>query len=58
MNFVAFALVLAALILGAVAALVALSELAFRRCTGAALVLVTAGILLDLCTTWSHTVHT
>lgn len=53
MNLLAFVLVLAAGLLGAVT----LFQTAFRSLVGWALVALSVGIVVQLCTTWSHTVH-
>lgn len=54
MNFVAFVLVLAAGVIGAIDVL----SSQWKSLVGWALIALSAGILIDLCTSWSHTVHT
>lgn len=54
MNLIAFALVLAAGILG----LVDTAQHAWRSLVGWALVALSTGIIIDLCTHLSRTVHT
>jgi hypothetical protein len=53
MNLLAFLLVVVAGVLGAVS----LFQTAFRSLVGWALVALSVGIIIDLCTTLSHTVH-
>lgn len=54
MNFVAFIFI----VLAGVCGVVELVQTRWRSLLGWAAVAVSTGILIDLCTSWSHTVHT
>jgi hypothetical protein len=54
MNFVSFILVLFAGVIGVVEVFTS----AWKSLVGWALIALSVGIIVDLCTTWSHTIHT
>jgi hypothetical protein len=54
MNLLAFVLVVVAGVIGAVEVF----SSAWKSLVGWALVALSVGIIVDLCTTWSHSVHT
>lgn len=60
MNFVAFVLVLAAMILGIIVAVIARKEPSSTSfLLGVAMALVAAGVVVqDVFVKWSHTIHT